>query len=210
MINSTYTRVKICGITSTEDAVAAAEAGADAIGLVFYEKSPRYISDLGRAKEMIAEVGPFVNTVALTVNATEREIENLLDVLPVSLIQFHGDESNSFCQKFGRPYIKALRVRDGLDIVANIEQFPDAQAILLDSYTPGIPGGTGEAFNWEKVPMHAPKHIILAGGLSSENVRAAIRTTEPYGVDVSSGVEFGPGKKDKRKIETFIQKVKSE
>ncbi len=210
MITPNLTRVKICGITKPSDAEFVASCGVDAIGLVFYPKSPRYVSDFGLAREIIAACGPFVTAVALMVNSDEGEINRLLREVPVSLLQFHGDEGNEFCTRFERPFIKAIRVKHDLNVADDIAKFPDARGILLDSYTPGIPGGTGESFNWEKVPVNPRNHIILAGGLSPDNVQAAIRATEPYGVDVSSGVEVSPGIKDKQKVKAFVSKAKSE
>lgn len=204
------TRVKICGITRVEDAVAASSAGADAIGLVFYEKSRRFISDLGLANDIAASVGPFVSVVALFVNPDRQTLERTLDQVPVDLVQFHGDENDDICYRCEKPYIKALRVDADADVEVMIERYPRARGILLDTYVRGIPGGTGKAFDWSKVPKRAAKAIILAGGLHRGNVREAIGATQPYAVDVSGGVEQTPGIKDHDKIKAFISQVKAE
>ncbi|MDP3817165.1 phosphoribosylanthranilate isomerase [Pseudomonas sp.] len=200
-------RSKICGITRIEDALLAAEAGADAIGLVFYAKSPRAV-DVRQARAIIAALPPFVTTVGLFVDASSCELGEILDAVPLDLLQFHGDESPAFCDGFRRPYIKALRVKPGDDIAARVEAYKNASGILLDTYVPGIPGGTGEAFDWSLVPQGLSKPIILAGGLTAENVGAAIQQVRPYAVDVSGGVEASKGIKDAEKIRAFMRAVK--
>ena len=200
-------RSKICGITRIEDALLAAEAGADAIGLVFYAKSPRAV-DVRQARAIIAALPPFVTTVGLFVDASSCELGEILDAVPLDLLQFHGDESPAFCDGFRRPYIKALRVKPGDDIAARVEAYKNAAGILLDTYVPGIPGGTGEAFDWSLVPQGLSKPIILAGGLTAENVAEAIKQVRPYAVDVSGGVEASKGIKDAEKIRAFMRAVK--
>ncbi|AJQ48398.1 MULTISPECIES: phosphoribosylanthranilate isomerase [Pseudomonas] len=200
-------RSKICGITRIEDALAAAEAGADAIGFVFYAKSPRAV-DVRQARAIIAELPPFVTTVGLFVNASRCELNEILEVVPLDLLQFHGDETPQDCEGYHRPWIKALRVRPGDDLEAACQLYAGARGILLDTYVAGVPGGTGEAFDWSLVPAHLSKPIILAGGLSADNVGQAIAQVRPYAVDVSGGVEQAKGIKDAAKIEAFMQAVK--
>ncbi|GLO39886.1 MULTISPECIES: phosphoribosylanthranilate isomerase [Pseudomonas] len=200
-------RSKICGITRIEDALAAAEAGADAIGFVFYAKSPRAV-DVRQARAIIAELPPFVTTVGLFVNASRCELNEILEVVPLDLLQFHGDETPQDCEGYHRPWIKALRVRPGDDLEAACQLYAGARGILLDTYVPGVPGGTGEAFDWSLVPARLSKPIILAGGLSADNVGQAIAQVRPYAVDVSGGVEQAKGIKDAAKIEAFMRAVK--
>jgi len=200
-------RSKICGITRIEDALAAAEAGADAIGFVFYAKSPRAV-DVRQARAIIAELPPFVTTVGLFVNASRCDLSEILEVVPLDLLQFHGDETPADCEGYHRPWIKALRVRPGDDIEAACQLYSGARGILLDTYVAGVPGGTGEAFDWSLVPARLSKPIILAGGLSAANVGQAIAQVRPYAVDVSGGVEQAKGIKDAAKIEAFMQAVK--
>ncbi|MCO7573910.1 phosphoribosylanthranilate isomerase [Pseudomonas chlororaphis] len=200
-------RSKICGITRIEDALAAVAAGADAIGLVFYAKSPRAVS-VQQARAIIAALPPFVTTVGLFVNASRCELGEILDAVPLDLLQFHGDESAADCDGYHRPYIKALRVKAGDDIAAACRAYPQASGILLDTYVEGVPGGTGEAFDWSLVPREVSKPIILAGGLNAENVAQAIAQVRPYAVDVSGGVEQGKGIKDPAKIQAFMQAVR--
>lgn len=200
-------RSKICGITRVEDALAAAAAGADAIGFVFYEKSPRAVT-IEQAQRIVAALPPFLTTVGLFVNAGRDALREVLASVPLDLLQFHGDESQADCEGHNRPYIKALRVRAGDDITAQMAQYPSASGILLDTFVEGVPGGTGEAFDWALVPHDLPKPVILAGGLSPENVRAAIARVRPYAVDVSGGVEASKGIKDADKIRLFIREVR--
>ncbi len=200
-------RSKICGITRIEDALAAVDAGADAIGLVFYAKSPRAVS-VQQARTIIAALPPFVTTVGLFVDASRCELGEILDAVPLNLLQFHGDETPAACDGFHRPYIKALRVKPGDDIAAQVALYKNASGVLLDTYVPGIPGGTGEAFDWSLVPAQLSKPVILAGGLTVENVAQAITQVRPYAVDVSGGVESAKGIKDASKINAFMQAVR--
>lgn len=200
-------RSKICGITRIEDALLAIAAGADALGFVFYPQSPRAVT-VAQAQSIIAALPPFVTTVGLFVNATRSELNELLSVLPLDLLQFHGDESPGDCAGYSRPYIKALRVKSGDDIALLAAPYAQASGILLDTYVPGTPGGTGAAFDWSLVPRHLSKPIILAGGLTVQNVFAAIEQVQPYAVDVSGGVEISKGIKDAAKIEDFLREVR--
>lgn len=201
-------RVKICGITSTQDAAFVASAGADAIGLVFYEPSPRFVS-LETAAAIARLVGPFVSVVGLFVNANKETIEHVMQKVPLNLLQFHGDEPLDFCEQFSLPYMKAIRMREDLDVGHAMARYPSASAILLDAYQAGVPGGTGESFDWQRVPKQSQQHIVLAGGLTSDNVKTAIEQTRPYGVDVSGGVELSPGVKDSKKVAAFIDNAKN-
>lgn len=201
-------RSKICGITRIEDALAAVEAGADAIGLVFYAKSPRAVT-AQQARAIISALPPFVTSVGLFVDASRCELGELLDAVPLDLLQFHGDEAPADCDGYHRPYIKALRVKPGDDIAAQVELYKNASGVLLDTYVPGIPGGTGEAFDWSLVPEGLSKPVILAGGLTAANVAQAIARVRPYAVDVSGGVELAKGIKDAEKIRAFMQAVKA-
>jgi len=200
------TRIKICGITRKEDAEAVVASGADALGLVFYPPSPRAVT-AQQAAAVIADVPAFVTVTALFVNPTVEEVQSVLDNVRIDLIQFHGDEDDDFCRQFKRPYIKALRVRQASDVVASCLRFPGALAILLDSYKPGVPGGTGETFDWSLVPDTPPKPIILAGGLEVSNVASAINQIHPFAVDISGGVEASKGIKDHGQINEFVNEV---
>ncbi|WP_096084530.1 phosphoribosylanthranilate isomerase [Agaribacterium haliotis] len=202
-------RVKICGITRVEDAIAASELGADAIGLVFYPPSPRYVSELSLARDIAMSAGPFVDVVGLFVNATAAEIDQVLKQVPLNCLQFHGDESPESCEHWARPYIKALRMKEGLDLAREKQRYSSARALLLDSYVKGVPGGTGEAFNWHRVPQQLGP-IVLAGGLLPENVASANTIAKPWALDVSGGVETSPGIKDRNKIAAFINNAKLE
>jgi phosphoribosylanthranilate isomerase len=201
-------RIKICGITRIEDALAAVAAGADAIGLVFYAKSPRAVTP-AQAKAIVAALPPFVTSVGLFVDMPRAELRQLLAEVPLDLLQFHGDESPEDCAGHGRPFIKALRVKPGDDVAAAIARYPEAAGILLDTYVPGTPGGTGEAFDWSLVPRDAAKPVVLAGGLTPDNVGDAVRQVRPYAVDVSGGVEASKGIKDAAKIKAFIQRARA-
>jgi phosphoribosylanthranilate isomerase len=201
-------RIKICGITSVADGLAAVHAGAHAIGLVFYAKSPRAVS-LAQAREIATAVGPFVTVVGLFVDAEPEFVREAAAVTGLQLLQFHGDEPRDYCEQFERPYLKAIRMRPELDVLQAINDYPSASGILLDAYRPGVPGGTGETFDWQRVPVQSPRPLVLAGGLTPANVAAAIQATGVYGVDVSGGVEAAPGKKDKEKIDQFIQNVRN-
>lgn len=200
-------RVKICGITSVADAAAAVSAGADAIGLVFYSKSPRAVA-IAQAAAIARSVGPFVTVVGLFVDAEAAFVHSVLEQVPLHVLQFHGDESADYCQQFGRPYLKALRMKEDLDVSAAMAKFPSATGILLDAYRPGVPGGTGETFDWQRVPAHSSVPVVLAGGLNPDNVAEAVATTQVYGVDVSGGVEASPGKKDTDRMMAFVRHAK--
>jgi len=200
------TRVKICGIRSLPDAKAALEAGADALGFVFYEKSPRAVS-VEQAAEIVRKLPAFVSTVGLFVNADEEQLRAVLAQCPLDLVQFHGDESPAFCESFGYPYIRALRMKDGVDVAREASKYPGARAILLDSYKPGVPGGTGESFDWQRIPGERDFPLLLAGGLTSDNVAEGIASCRPWAVDVSGGVEASPGVKSAVRIRQFIQAV---
>jgi phosphoribosylanthranilate isomerase len=202
------TRIKICGITRPEDGLAVAEAGGDAIGLVFYGPSPRNVT-IEQAQAVVAALPPFVTVVGLFVNATDDEIREVLDAVPLGLLQFHGDEPAGLCGGYGLPYIKALRMAPGLDVAATAGLYRDAQGILLDAYQPGVAGGTGEVFDWQAVPEGLKKPIILAGGLTAGNVGEGITQVLPYAVDVSGGVEAAKGIKDINKISAFVDAVRS-
>jgi len=200
------TRVKICGITRPEDGLAAASAGADAIGLVFYARSPRFVT-AQQARAIITALPPFVTTVGLFVDAGAAEIEEVLGTVPLDTLQFHGEESPEFCASFGRPYLKALSMRDGIDLHNEAERFTNAVALLVDTFQAGVPGGTGVSFDWSRIPEDLNKPLILAGGLNPDNVTRAIIQARPYAVDVSSGVEAAKGIKDAGKIAAFMRGV---
>lgn len=200
-------RSKICGITCIEDALLAIAAGADALGFVFYPASPRAVT-VAQAQAIIAALPPFVTTVGLFVNISRLELNQLLSVLPLDLLQFHGDETPVDCAGYQRPYIKALRVKPGDDVAQLAAPFTQASGILLDTFVAGVPGGTGAAFDWALVPANFPKPIILAGGLTAQNVFAAIEQVQPYAVDVSGGVEASKGRKDEFKVAAFLREVR--
>lgn len=201
-------RVKFCGITRAEDARAAVALGADAIGLVFYAGSPRAVT-LPQALAVVSALPPFIARVGLFVDPRPEEVEMVLRVGGVDVLQFHGDEAPEFCRHFGRPYIKALRVRPEMDVRAAAEHHPDAAAVLLDTHQEGLPGGTGKVFDWALVPQHLPRPVILAGGLTPVNVAAAICRVRPYAVDVSGGIESAPGVKDAGLMRAFLHEVKT-
>ncbi|MBK7356732.1 MAG: phosphoribosylanthranilate isomerase [Propionivibrio sp.] len=200
-------RIKICGLTREEDVQAAVEAGADAIGLVFYPPSPRYVS-VQTAAELTRAAPPFVTIVGLFVNADPKQVNETLANVPIHLLQFHGDEDESYCRQFARPYMKAARVKPGLDLVQYAAGFPSAQAILLDAYAEGY-GGSGQVFDWTLIPPALDKPIILSGGLDAGNVSEAIGRVRPAAVDVSSGVEASKGIKDAEKIRAFVAAVRA-
>lgn len=201
------TRVKICGITRPGDGQVAAAAGADAIGLVFHEPSPRHLTPAS-ASAICAALPPFVSAVGLFVDAPAAWIESVLGSVRLDLLQFHGAEDAAACRRYGIPYIKALRMRDDVDVAALAARYPDARALLLDSYDANKAGGTGVTFDWRRVPRDLPQALILAGGLTAANVQAAVTQVRPYAVDVSGGVESAPGIKDAAKIAAFIQQVR--
>lgn len=200
------TRVKICGITNLNDAKAAVNAGASALGFVFYEPSPRYVN-LQTMQQICEQLPAFITPVALFVNANAEFIYQLLDAVPQATLQFHGDETAAFCESFKHPYIKALRMKEDINLHESFQSYQSAQSILLDAYRKGIPGGTGEAFDWGRIPQALAADIILAGGLDCLNVANAITTVKPYAVDVSGGVEESHGIKCHTKLTNFISEV---
>ena len=200
------TRIKICGLTREIDVRDASAGGADALGLVFYSPSPRYVS-AARAAQLLQSFPPFVSSVGLFVNASVDEVRLVLKQVRLDILQFHGDESPQYCAQFGIPFIKAVRVRPGLDLLQYAEIYGAAKALLLDAYVDGIPGGTGASFDWSLIPPNLPLPIILSGGLSATSVGLAVQTIRPYAVDVSSGVESSKGIKDKQKMYAFIKEV---
>ncbi len=187
--------------------MAAAESGADALGMVLYGKSPRYVT-MRQASRLMHSVPPFVTVVGLFVDPSEEEVRNVLSQVPLDVLQFHGEETPEFCARFKRPYLKAVRVRAEVDLIQCAIRYAGAQGLLLDAYIEGTHGGTGESFDWALIPHDLPLPVILSGGLHAGNVGAAIRQVRPYAVDVSSGVEAAKGIKDAAKIAAFINEVK--
>lgn len=211
-----HIRVKICGITRTEDMLAAVQAGADAIGFVFYEPSPRAVT-VEQAAAIARQVPPFVSRVGLFVDAEPSQVRAVMEQVPLELLQFHGEETPDYCTQFGKPFLKAVRMREDTDLVQLAEHFAAAQGLLLDAYRPGVPGGTGEVFNWALAPEKLSLPWVLAGGLDADNVRQAIRQTHPWAVDVSGGVEALdatgkklPGVKSAEAMHAFIRGAKGE
>ena len=202
-----HTRVKICGITRTEDALHAAAEGVDAIGLVFYEKSPRFVTS-SQAADICKKLPAFVTTVALFKDADADEIRRVLAEVPIDLLQFHGSESAEYCRQFGKPYIKALGMAGESEVPKQVEEYHDARGLLLDGHAPGAAGGMGQSFEWGMIPDDLEYPLILAGGLDANNVAEAIRTVRPYAVDVSSGVESEKGIKDAAKVTAFMNNVR--
>jgi len=202
------TRIKICGVTRAQDAQACAASGADAIGLVFYPRSSRAVT-VHQAADIVAAVPPFVSVVALFVDEPIGSIERIISTLSIDVIQFHGDESPEFCHQFGRPWIKALRVRPGLDVVEECQRFSKARGVLLDSWQADVPGGTGKTFDWRLATQALCVPVVLAGGLTHDNVGDGMRALHPAAVDVSGGVEVSPGLKDAKKIRQFIAAVRA-
>lgn len=200
------TRVKICGITRVEDALAAAAAGCDAIGLVFYAGSSRHVTPQ-RAAEIVVALPPFVTVVGLFVDAPTAEVLAVTGQVRLDILQFHGEESPDYCRQFAAPYMKAVRVKAGTNLLQYATAYADAKALLLDAYIEGVPGGTGLTFDWGLIPTDLPKPVILAGGLNASNVAAAVRQVRPYAVDVSGGVEQEKGIKDVAKIAAFMRGV---
>lgn len=201
------TAVKICGITRVDDALAAARLGARALGFVFYAQSPRHVT-LARAAKIIGALPPFISAVGLFVNPEASEVERVLAQVPLNLLQFHGEETPEFCARFAVPYLKAARVRAGLDLLQYARDYSAARGLLLDAFAEGAHGGTGAVFDWSLIPRRLPHPVILSGGLTPENVAEAIRRVRPWAVDVSSGVEAGPaGIKDPLKIAAFMKEV---
>ncbi len=201
------TRVKICGITSERDALAAVEAGADAIGLVFYPPSPRAV-DTERALSVVRRLPPFVSVVGLFVDAAPEEIHRVLENVPIDILQFHGEETPQVCAGYGRPYIKAIPMREGVDLHRATETYQAASGLLLDTHRQGQPGGTGVRFDWDRIPATLAPRIILAGGLNPSNVETAVRRVGPYALDVSGGVEREKGVKDPAKMAAFMRGVR--
>ena len=200
-------RVKICGITSVEQAQMVQMAGADALGLVIYEKSPRYV-DVEKAAQIRAVIKPPAQAVALLVNASENLVTQVIDQVKPDLLQFHGDESPEFCHQFDYPYIRAVRMRPGLDIDAEVAAYQAQGGFLFDAWSDDLYGGTGHSFDWSRLPTSRDYPLILAGGLTPDNVAEAVTLIKPNMVDVSGGVESAPGVKDKSKVEVFITQAK--
>lgn len=203
-------RIKICGLTRLEDVHAAVDAGADAIGLVFYASSPRHV-DLITAAVLARAVPPLVTIVGLFVNADPAQVRETLAAVPIHLLQFHGDEDEAYCGQFDRPYVKAARVKPGMDLIQYAAAFPSAQAILLDACVEGF-GGGGKVFDWALIPPALKAPVILSGGLDAANVAEAIVRVRPAAVDVSSGVELNAGAKgikDAEKIRAFVAAVRA-
>lgn len=202
------TRVKICGITRVEDGLAAISAGTDAIGFVFWQQSPRNILPQ-QARSITRKIPAFVTTVGVYVNPSADWVRETSTIANLGLLQFHGDEAPEFCDQFALPYIKALRIKEGVDLLEYAKRYQNAKALLLDTYSANMPGGTGEVFDWKLIPSNLPLPIILSGGLTPDNVAHAITKVWPWAVDVSSGVEASKGIKDINKISAFMQKVKN-
>lgn len=208
-MKSARTRIKICGLKDPAHAKLAAEAGADAIGLVFYPPSPRYVK-ADEAARVAAALPPFVQAVGLFVNEKEATIRAILERVPLDLLQFQGDETPGFCAAFGKPFVRAVRMEEGVDLVEYAHRFSSARALLLDAHVAGEKGGTGATFDWARVPREAPLPLILSGGLTAANVGRAVREVRPWAVDVSSGVERSRGVKDPALIVEFIRSVQRE
>ena len=200
------TRIKICGLTRAEDVDAALATGVDALGFVFYPRSPRYVAPQ-RAAELARRIPPFVDVVGLFVNESPEAVRATCAALSISLLQFHGDEDAAYCRQFARPYLRAARVRPGLDLVEFARAFPDARGLLLDAFVEGY-GGGGHVFDWSLIPLNLPGFLVLSGGLTAKNVGEAMRRVRPVAVDVSSGVEMGKGIKDHSKIAAFVAAVR--
>jgi phosphoribosylanthranilate isomerase len=201
------TRIKICGLTRAEDVDAAVGAGADAIGFVFYPDSPRYVT-LQQAAKLATRIPPFVDIVGLFVNAAPEAVAAACAALPLNVLQFHGDEDAAYCRQFARAYLRAARVRPGLDLVEFARSFPDARGLLLDAFVEGY-GGGGHVFDWTLIPPCLPSFLVLSGGLTAANVGDAIERVRPVAVDVSSGVEMSKGIKDHSKIAAFVAAVRN-
>jgi phosphoribosylanthranilate isomerase len=199
-------RVKVCGLTRPEDARAAADSGVDAVGMIFYPPSPRGV-DIARAERVAQAVPAFVTRVGVFVDASEETVSEVLARVPLDLLQFHGSESPRRCASAPRPYIKSIAMREGVDLEAELERYATAQALLLDTHSEHLRGGTGRSFDWSLTRRRGNGAIILAGGLDAANVAAAIEAVRPHAVDVNGGVESSPGIKDPRKIELFVSEV---
>ncbi len=201
------TRIKICGLTRPQDLEAAIRLGADAVGFVFYPPSPRYLSPV-LARELALRVPPFVTRVGLFVNADSQQVHETLSEVPLDLLQFHGEEDAGYCAQFGLPYLKAARVRPGVDLLEFARTYATAQGILLDAWVEAY-GGVGQSFDWSLIPSNLPVPMVLSGGLHVDNVGEAVMKIKPWAVDVSSGVESAKGIKDAGKIATFITAVRT-
>lgn len=199
-------RIKVCGMTRVEDALAASRLGVDAVGLVFHPKSPRYLN-VERASTLVAALPAFVTVTALFLDPSQEQVRQVLDNVRVELLQFHGGEPAEFCRSFNRPYIKAVPMGSQADVAEYTRRHAGAAALLLDSHAAGQSGGTGVSFDWASLPRLEGPPVILAGGLNPSNVASAIRIVRPYGVDVSSGVESKPGIKDEAKMAAFVREV---
>lgn len=202
-------RVKFCGITRPRDAALAVELGVDALGFVFHPQSPRYI-DPQKAASIIAELPPFVTSIGLVVDRPIADVEEIIATTSIDMVQCHGDESAIDCERLSRPYIKAIRVKADLDVGASARIHQQARAILLDAYVPGIPGGSGQRFDWRQAQTEIAQPLIVAGGLDADGVDTAIEQLSPYAVDVSSGIESEPGHKDPQKMRAFMQKIRQQ
>lgn len=201
------TRIKICGLTREEDVDAAVAAGADAIGFVFYPPSPRYVAPQ-RAAELARRIPPFIDVVGLFVNEKPEVVQAICHQVPINLLQFHGDEDHAYCRQFDRAYLRAARVRPGIDLVEFARAFPESRGLLLDAFVEGY-GGGGHVFDWMLIPPDLPGFLVLSGGLNAENVGEAIQRVRPAAVDVSSGVELRKGIKDHAKIAAFVAAVRA-
>ena len=202
------TRIKICGITRIEDALTAIRLGANAIGFIFWDKSARYI-DPKEARKIVMALPPFVTVVGVYVNPSSEWVEETYSIAGLNLLQFHGDELPEFCSQFPLPYIKAVRIRSGIDLLQYAAQYSSSNGLLLDSYVEGVPGGTGRTFEWSLIPENLSLPLIVSGGLHAKNVCEAIREAKPWAVDVSSGVEITKGIKDADKIAAFMTGVRN-
>lgn len=200
-------RIKYCGITREEDAMFAANLGVDALGFIFYQNSPRYVEP-AVAQHIIEKLPPFISTVAVVVNPDAEALNALIRQTQIDLLQFHGEESNDFCSSFNRPFIKAIRMNDTINIDIAMQDFPDAKGFLLDSYQANAHGGTGKRFAWERLPKQCSRPLILAGGLTPENVQQALAIPSVSGIDVSSGIETEPGIKSPEKMQAFFRAAK--
>jgi phosphoribosylanthranilate isomerase len=199
-------KIKFCGITNSEDANYASDLGADALGFVFYSQSPRFVS-LDKARKIIDKLPPFITSVGLFVNPTEAEVLDVINECRINLLQFHGDEDESFCTKFNLPYIKAIPMKPHVNLLKFCDDYSTAKALLLDTYSTDLRGGTGKTFDWKLIPLNTSKPIIIAGGLNPQNIKNLLESIRPYGVDVSGGIESIKGKKDHQLMNEFITGV---
>ncbi|MBS0358361.1 MAG: phosphoribosylanthranilate isomerase [Proteobacteria bacterium] len=200
------TQIKICGMTREDDALSAAYLGVNAIGLIFYDKSPRNV-DVQDAKVIAKRMPPFVDVIGVFVNPTKEYVQEILSQVDLTGLQFHGEEPREFCESFKLPYIKTLRMKENTDIHAYIKEYSSMSALLLDTYQEDQYGGTGKTFSWDLIPKDLEKRLILAGGLTVSNVKEAIQKVKPYAVDVLSGVESSKGIKDQMKMKFFVDEV---